>query len=200
MRLAKALFSLVCVQCMAQAAYSQKLDPNPDRIFTTPLKWERIAGAPHSERKRVAYGTLALFYLEGVYAEVAASFLRTNEKEPVGLNLNEGFIVRLGTWSRTDDDRLVRIESRDVFRDKPVRKMSCKTVEGKETCTPDPEPPLPGPTVYRTCRLEQPSTVHIADTIVCSKGAMMSHLRSSISLGDFPNIVRRLVAAQARQE
>jgi len=177
MRLAKALFFLLCVQCMALAAYSQKLDPDPDRIFTTSLKWERIAGAPRSEKERVAYGTLAIFYLEGAYAEVSSSFFKRSEKEPLSLNLNEGFVVRLGTWSRTDDDRLIRIESRDVFRDK-----------------------LPGPMVYRTCRLEQPSTTHIADTIVCTGGLTVSHAQKRIDLAGFPEIVRQLVAEQVKSK
>jgi hypothetical protein len=187
------------MQGMETTAFCQKLDPDPDRIFTTPLKWERIAGAPRAEKVRMAYGTLAIFYLEGVYVEVAASFIRTNEKEPLGLNLNEGFVVMLGTWNRTDDDRLIRIVSRDVSRDSVVRKMSCKTVEAKDTCISEPESPLPGPTVYRTCRLEQPSTAHIAETIVCTKGTTMSHLRSSISLADFPDTVRHLVSQQTKQ-
>src|ERR1700754_1313144 len=111
MRTKKLLLFLVWVSVPLVAASGQKLDADPDRIFVTPLKWERIGGAPPSVKERVAYGTLSILYLEGVYAEVRASFIRMSPKEPIGLNLNDGFVMRLGSWNRTYDDQLIRIEA-----------------------------------------------------------------------------------------
>ena len=157
------LFSLLA----CGAACAQELDADSERVFVTPLKWERVAGAPRNEKLRYADGTLVILYLEGVYAEVTASFIKMNEKQPLGLNLNEGFIIRLGKWSRTDDESLIRIESREVVREKQVRMLSCKDSSGR-VCAPAPETPLPGPLISHTCRLERQSLTHIAGTIVCN--------------------------------
>jgi hypothetical protein len=177
------------------AALAQERDLDPNRVFTTELHWERVSGAPHSEKLRYAYGTLVILYLEGTYAEVTASFIKTGGKVPVGLNLNEGYIVRLGTWSRTEDDVLIRTVSREVVREKIIRKESCQTTANGQVCTPVPEPPLPGPLVSNTCRLEHPSTTHTADAIVCS-GLTVFHPQHAMDLSDFPSIVRRLVKKQ----
>jgi hypothetical protein len=183
---------------VGRAALAQELDPDPDRVFVTPLKWERVAGAPHSEGLRYANGTLVIFYLEGVYAEVTASFIKTDGKHPVGLNLNEGFIVRLGTWSRTEDEVLIHVQSREVVREKQIRMLNCKTDAGNSPCEPIPEGPLPGPLKTRTCRLERPSSTHLAETIVCD-GLVVDHAQKKIDLNDFPSIVRQLVAAQKKE-
>jgi hypothetical protein len=177
-------------------SWPQELDADPNRVFITPLKWERVAGAPHSERLRYVHGTLIVLYLEGVYAEVTASFIKTDEKQPIRLNLNEGYMVRLGTWSRTDDDNLIRIESREVAREKLVQMIPCRQTPSGQVCTPAPEPALPGPLVSHTCRLERQSSVHIADTIVCNGGLVVSYPKKAIDLVDFPNIVRQLVAKE----
>jgi hypothetical protein len=71
-----------------------------------------------------------------------------------------------------------------------IRLSKCETVAGKQVCTPVPEETLPGPVKYSTCRLETPSTVHIADTIVC-QGLTVSHLKEWIDLADFQDIVQQ---------
>jgi hypothetical protein len=200
MLVAKLLLFVACAESLMAVASGQTLEPDPDRMFITPLKWERIGGAPRSVKERWAAGTLAIFYLEGVYAEVSASFLRMGPKEPIGLNLNEGFVMRLGSWSRTDDDQLIRIEARDVVRNKIIRALKCEAIAGKKVCAPEPEGALPGPVKYSTCRLERPSTVHIADTIVCTGGFMVSHVQGRLDLVDFPNIVRSYVAQHGKYE
>jgi hypothetical protein len=96
------------------------------------LKWERIGGAPHSVKKRVASATLAILYVEGTYAEVSGS-IWMDSKQSLSLDLNSGFILRVGTWSRTDDDQLIRIEHRDVLEDKIIPMLSCKDVSGRES-------------------------------------------------------------------
>ncbi len=177
------------------AASAQVTDLDPNRVFTTELHWERVAGAPHSEKLRYADGTLIILYLDGTYAEVTASFIKSGGKSPVGLNLNEGFIVRLGTWSRTEDDVLIRTVSREVLREKMIQKVSCQTTVNGRVCSPVPEAPLPGPLVANTCRLEHPSMTHIADAIVCT-GLTVFHPKRAIDLSDFPSIVRQLVEKQ----
>jgi hypothetical protein len=181
--------------CICAVAGAQDLNVDSDRVFTTELHWERVAGAPHSEKLRYADGALVILYLDGTYAEVRASFIKTGGKVPVGLNLNEGFIVRLGTWSRTEDDILIRTVSREVVREKIIRKESCQTTANGQVCTPVPEAPLPGPLAANTCRLERPSTTHIADAIVCT-GLIVFHAQHPIDLSDFPSIVRQIVEKQ----
>jgi hypothetical protein len=177
------------------AASAQEADLDPNRVFTTELHWDRVASAPRGEKLRYAYGTLVILYLDGTYAEVTASFVKTGSKVPVGLNLNEGFIVRLGTWSRTEDDVLIRSVSREVLRDKIVGEVKCQTAATGKACAPVPEPPLPGPVLTNTCRLEHPSTTHIADAIVC-RGLTVFHPQHAVALNDFPSIVRQLVEKQ----
>lgn len=177
------------------AASAEEMKPDPDRIFVTPLKWERIQGAPRSVKERWASGMLAVLYADGTYAEAQASFSR-GSKRTIGLNLNEGFIIRLGSWSRTYDDRIIRVEARETLRDKIIIPMKCKTTEGKQVCEQPPEAPLPGPIVTHTCRLERPSSTHIADAIVCSGGSTFVHARERIGMSDFPDIVKRAIAAE----
>lgn len=181
-------FLLVC-----GAALAQETDVDPNRVFTTELHWEREAGSPHGEK--VADGTLVILYLEGTYAEVRVRFIKNGGKVPVRLNLNEAFVVRLGTWSRTEDDVLIRTVSREVLRDKIVREVKCHAAASGKVCAPMPEPPLPSPSVANTCRLEHPSTTHIADAIVCT-GLTVFHPQRAIDLGDFPLIVRQIVEKQ----
>jgi hypothetical protein len=109
--------------------------------------------------------------------------------------LNEGFIVRLGTWSRTEDDVLIRSVSREVVREKMIRKESCQTTANGQVCSPVPEALLPGPLMTNTCRLEHPSSTHIADAIVCT-GLTVFHPQHAIDLSDFPAIVRQIVEQQ----
>lgn len=173
------------------AAQETELDPN--RVFTTELHWEKVAGAPHGEK--VANGTLVILYLDGTYAEVRTSFIKTGSKAPIGLNFNEGSIVRVGTWSRTEDEVLIRTMSREVLRHKTASELQCQTGASGRVCTPVPEAPLPGPIVANTCLLEHPSTTHIADAIVCT-GLTVFHPQHEIALSDFPSIIRRLVEKQ----
>ena len=200
MRTKKLLLFLLWVSAPFVASSGQKLNADPDRIFVTQLKWERIDGAPRSVKERVARGTLTIFYLEGVYAQVSALFIRMNRKEPIGLILKDGFVMQLGSWNRTDDDQLIRIEARDVFRGKMIRHDKCETIAGKQICTPKPEDPLSGPVKYFTCRLIRPSMDHIAETIVCTGGLTVSHIQGRIDLADLPELVRSYVAQQGKSE
>jgi hypothetical protein len=60
-----------------RAVFAQELDPDPDRIFVTPLKWKSVTG---ESRDKSANGTLAILYVEGVYAEVTAAFVKKRWK------------------------------------------------------------------------------------------------------------------------
>ena len=197
MRLLGAILgAAILVRLPLGIVHAQELDADPDRVFVSALKWERLAGAPRSEKVRHACGTLVILYREGVYAEVTAAFLRKNERLPAGLNLNEGFLVRLGSWSRAEDDELIRVESRAVLRNQQKQKLEGEP--GKVPCSSSPSAQdlLPGPVTTHTCRLERPSVTHIAETIVCSGGLIVDHPQRPIGLADFPSIVRRMVASQ----
>jgi len=197
MKLSRAfLGAAILVRLALGIAHAQELDADPDRVFVSALKWERLAGAPRIEKVRHARGTLVILYREGIYAEVAASFLRKNERLPAGLNLHESFVVRLGNWSRTDDDELIRVESRAVLRNEQRQKVEGEAVTVPGSSSPSAQGPLPGPVTNHTCRLEMPSATHLADTIVCSGGLTVDHPQRPIGLGDFPSLVRRMVASQ----
>jgi hypothetical protein len=187
--------ALLVLPFICGVVIAQETDLDPNRIFTTDLRGKRVAGAPHSEKLRYADGTLVILYREGGYAEVPASFIKTNGKSSIGLNLNEGFIVRLGTWSRTEDDVLIRTQSREVVREKIIQKESCQTTANGRVCSPVPETALPGPLLTNTCRLEHPSSTHIADAIVC-RGLIVFHPGHTIDLSDFSSIVRQIVERQ----
>jgi hypothetical protein len=194
-QLALLLVNLLALLSVSRTAVAQEPDLDPNRVFTTDLHWERVVGAPHGQKLRYANGTLVILYREGVYAEVKGSFIKTNGKRPVGLNLNEGFIVRLGTWSRTEDEVLIRTESREVVREKMIQEERCQMTANGRVCSPMPEAALPGPVMTNTCRLEHPSSTHIADAIVCS-GLTVFHPQHAIALNDFPSIVHHLLEAQ----
>ncbi len=172
-----------------RGAFAQEEPVDPGRVLTTPLQWEKVAGAPRDAKLQHAYGTLAIFYLDGAYAEVSASFIRSGAKDPVGLNLNEGFIVRLGSWTRADDG-IIRMESREV-----LRALNCKTVAGHRECQPAPEELLPGPSTAHTCRVEGGSASRIASALYC-RGLVLMQPASPIDLSDFPSIVEHLLAMQ----
>ena len=165
------VFALLWV---GRTAFAQELDADPNRIFVTPLKWKSVAGG---SRDKSANGTLAILYAEGVYAEVTGAFVKRGGKQQIGLNLKDGFVVRLGTWNRIEDSDLIRVESQETLR------------------SPEEESKLDGPLTVRTCRLELPSPVHIADAIVC-KDLMVVRPQSTIDLSGFPSIVRHLVEAK----
>ena len=158
--------------------FAQELDPDPDRIFVTSLKWTSVRGV-QGENLRSARGTLAILYAEGVYAEVTAPFVESGAKQ-VRLNLKDGFVVRFGTWNRVEDSDLIRIESRETVY------------------SPEGESNSEGPLTVRTCRLERPSSTHIADTIVCN-GLIVDHAQKPIELSGFPSIVRQLIAAEKKE-
>jgi hypothetical protein len=88
--------------------------------------------------------------------------------------------------------------SREVVHEKIIRTESCQTTANGQVCAPVPEPPLPGPLVANTCRLEHPSTTHIADAIVC-KGLTVFHPQHAIELSDFPSMVRQIVEKEKNQ-
>jgi hypothetical protein len=134
---------LIFVLACGAAASAQETDLDPNRVFTTELHWERVAGAPHGEKLRSADGTLVILYLDGTYAEVRASFLKTGGKVPVSLDLNKAFVVRLGRWSRIEDEVLIRTVSREVLRDKILSEVKCQRVASGRVCAPLPEAPLP---------------------------------------------------------
>ncbi len=159
---------------VGHAALMQELDPDPNRIFLTQLKWKSVAGESHDKS---ANGTLAILYAEGVYAEVTSAFVKRGGSPQIALNLNDSSVVHIGTWKRLEDSDLIRIESREVSR------------------SPEGEAKFGGPFTARTCRLERPSSTHIADTIVC-QGLVANHAQRAIGLHGFSSRVRQLVDTQ----
>ncbi|WP_142988418.1 hypothetical protein [Granulicella rosea] len=171
---------------LASAARAQEPKVDPNRVFTTQLHWERVGGAPRSATDRWASGSLAILYRDGTYAAVTASFRRIAKDAPISLSLNEGYVIRLGTWTKTDDN-MIRIESREVARDAVVQRAG------------DAEAPLPGPVSARTCRLDKPSVEHLSDAIHCNggNGLTLTPPDAPVDLNDLPRIVDALVKKTA---
>jgi hypothetical protein len=186
------------VLSIGTAACAQENDLDPSRIFVTDLHWRKAVDPSHNDGLRYAKGTLVILYREGVYAEVATSFTRTRSKLPIKLILDEGSIVRLGTWSRTEDDVLIRIASREVARGNAIPKGSCQIAPKDGVCPARPESAPSGALLPNTCRLEHPSTTHIADAIVCS-GLTVFHPQGPIDPGDLPSAVHQLTEQKANQ-
>jgi hypothetical protein len=165
------LMVAVALLLVGRAALAQELDPDPNRIFVTQLNWKSVVDAPGDKS---AAGTLAILYAEGVYAEVATAFSKRGGSRQIDLNLKDASVVRLGTWQRLEDSDLIRIESREI------------SAEGESKLSPT-----------RTCRLEHPSPVHIADGIVC-KDLVVFHAKNAIGLSGFPARVRQMVTEQEK--
>jgi hypothetical protein len=91
---------------------------------------------------------------------------------------------------------MIRIESREVLREKMVQRVVC--APKGQNCHPVPEAPLPGPTTARTCRLDKPSVEHLSDTLHCNGGAGLTllHPTDPVDLADFPQIVQALMKAK----
>ncbi len=48
------LVGLLALILAGRVVAAQELDPDPNRIFVTPLKWERVAGAPRDVKHQVS--------------------------------------------------------------------------------------------------------------------------------------------------
>jgi hypothetical protein len=186
----------MAVLVWGRGATAQEDEIGPGRVLTTLLQWQKPSGFAPSERD--AYGSLAIFYLDGTYAEVAASFIKTSHKAAISLNLNEGFRVRLGSWTRADDG-IIRFESREILRDKVVREMVCEPPGSKRNCQPAPESALPGPSIAHTCRVDGGSATRIASALYC-KGLVLIQPSTPINLSDFPSMVKHLVEMKKTED
>jgi hypothetical protein len=165
MRLALAPLLFLTLQTPSPNNALPPIDPN--WIYTTPIHWQRIGGAPGSESERCSSATTAVLYPDGKYVEISSNLLRFG-KGPAMIPGNDGLLIRTGTWARTDEDR-IRIHAREVMEDKMVRVVHCETTPQGRKCPPLSDPPLPGPFETVTCALEGRSPTHLAKLIHCPK-------------------------------
>ena len=118
----------------------------PTWIYITPLHWKH---APRGFHLSSTPANIVVLYPEGQYFEVETALIK-NDK---GVFLVQGGtrLLQTGNWSRTDD-RVIRIQSRVVFRNPPIAGQS-----------------LPEPLATETCGLEGKSPTHLAQTIHCPR-------------------------------
>ncbi len=151
------LMPLVCLQIMVSAAKPPKGPIESTWIYTTPIHWQH---APHGIHERTASATIVVLYPEGGYLEVASGLIEQSDKS-VTFSNGDDFIVRRGTWSRTDENA-IRVTARDEFWDD-------KDLAHLPKAAGETEEQRPGPHVVDTCALEGTSTIHLAKKIHCHR-------------------------------
>jgi len=151
--IAASLFALSCVRACAQVGSIEAT-----WVYSTPVTWERIGNGWRAD-ERYSSTTIVVLYPEGQYLEVSSSLYRIGS-EPVSIPGTEGIVIRTGTWSRTDD-RAIRIQSREVMRDKILRASNC----GKGVACAPPEDKV----VTENCALEGESKTRLAQVIHCRR-------------------------------
>ena len=159
-RLACAALPLVLfLRVVSAAAQQTAIDPN--WVYVTPIAWKH---APAGIPERAGFASVAVLFPDGRYFEIRASLIQMDKTKLVSFSLGDGTLYRGGTWSRVDDD-LIRIHSRDTWKD--------NLILGKNVCDPGGkncqtlERPIPGPFTDETCALEGESKTHLARIIQC---------------------------------
>jgi hypothetical protein len=165
----KRLVALPVLLC-AIGAHAQVGAIDPTWVYVSPIKWQH---APRGIHERTGAATVAVLFPEGRYAEVSANLVQNDATRFTTFSDGEGTLIRVGTWSRTDD-HAIRIHSRNVFRDDHV---FIPPYCGRDHCAPDD----PGPYADDNCTLEGSSKTHLAQTIHCRR-LMVSPLTLNLDL------------------
>ncbi len=131
---------------------------DPTWVYVSAVKWVH---APKEIHVRAGFAVVSVLFPEGRYVEVSASLIQHDKTKRVTFSQGDGTLIRGGTWSRTDDNR-IRIHSRNVLRDNFVL---LPPYCGKAICEPDD----PGPFSEDNCALEGKSKTHLAAVIHCRR-------------------------------
>jgi hypothetical protein len=181
---------------LLQAAPSQTPNPlpsiEPTWVYSTPIKWERIGGAPRNVKERWAGATVVVLYPAGEYVEIVSNLYRSPDGT-ASIPGNDGLLIRTGTWARTDDD-VIRIHSREVLEDKVIRSSKCDKTASGVKCSPPAALTLPSPFESDTCALQGQSPTHLAGTVFCKRIAV-SPVRINFDLTSVEARVREGLAA-----
>jgi len=134
----------------------------PTWIYTTALHWKH---APHGIDQSWSFAQVVVLYPEGQYLEIRADLIKRDKDHFVAFSVGDGQLWRAGTWERTDD-RVVRVHSRDIWKDDKILNMvHCDA--NNQNCVTIEQHPIPGPITIDTCGLEGQSQTHLAKTIHC---------------------------------
>jgi hypothetical protein len=150
------MLKLIGVLVLGQtiAAHAQQGPIEPTWIYTTPLHWKH---APRGINESWSFAQLVVLYPEGQYLEVRADLIKRDKDQFVTFSVGDGQLYRAGTWERTDD-RVIRIHSRDVWKDNFIlntvhcdaNNKNCVSIErpipGSITTTPAASKANPPPT------------------------------------------------------
>jgi hypothetical protein len=163
---------LVLIAC-CPAGIAQEKTIDPDWVYVSSLTWKHVKDALKSQGHQGAFAEIVVLYPDGEYAEVGSWLVRANRKSAPAIAPGEGFIIRMGRWTRIDDD-LVRLENREVLREKVVEEAGSHAS---------------APTNY-TCKLERMGRDrHLAGTILCAD-QILTPLLSLESYGQLRQLVQ----------
>ena len=160
------MLKLIGLVLLAQAisARAQQGPIEPTWIYTTPLHWKH---APRGINESWSFAQAVVLYPEGQYLEIRADLIKRDRDQFVSFSVGDGQLYRAGTWGRTDD-HVIRIHSRDVWKeDKILNMVHCDP--DHKNCVTIEQHPIPGPITIDTCGLEGDSPTHLAKTIHCKQ-------------------------------
>ena len=150
---------LLTLLLCASAVQAQQGPIDPTWVYVTPLRW---TSPPKDLHPPYASARIVILYPEGQYAELGAVLIRLDNSKRVTFKIDDGLVIRHGTWARTDD-RAVRIHGQDVYRDVPIVYPSGCGGSTKDCDTHT------GSATDDNCALEGSSKTHLAQTIHCRR-------------------------------
>ena len=163
-------------------------------VYVSGLSWRPVEVPLGSEKQRGTPATIAIFYPDGAYVEVVATLLTPGKHMHVRFSASDGLLMRVGTWSRTDD-RVIRIASREVFHDDKIEpRVRCSLTASGKDCVPTRPMPA-GPLVTETCGFVVGDAAHFASEVRCRRYAL-SPLGIDLSLADLETLAADVMPAK----
>jgi hypothetical protein len=185
-------FSFVWLALSVVRAVGQGVGIDPNRLYVTPLNWHN---APRGIHEQAARAQLLVLFADGQFAELDSTMMRRDRKSLITFSAGDGNHVRLGTWTRTDDD-VIRIVSREEFRDpETVPRMVCQPPTSGSGCT-KVEEPLPGFETVEMCGMRGHPRDAVADALDCGTRSL-SRLKFAIDLAYVEEMIHAARQMQA---
>ncbi len=157
----------VCALGMAAsaAAHAQQGPIEATWVYTTQLHWKH---APRQAEVPVSTSSalVVILYPEGRYFEMGVVLIKQDRDQTITFSAGDGHVIRTGTWSRTDEDR-IRIQSHVVLRDVARNPPHEASVD--------------------TCALEGASRTHLANVLHCHR-AILGPAKANLDLAELQHM------------